>query len=178
MRLGALALLLFGAAVAAGCGHGDDPPPVHLTVSAPADSATVHGDTVEVRGRVRPADATVVVLGHEASVSGGDFRAEVPVEEGANVIDVGASASGASSAFRAVRVARQSLVKLPDLTGDSRDDAVDRLESLGLRAEVHEDNGFLDRFLPGGFGVCETKPEADARLPRGASVRLTVSKSC
>src|SRR3954447_8662515 len=176
MRLAALALLMLGAAAVAGCGQGDDAPPVRLTVSAPADSATVHDETVEVSGRVRPADATVVVLGREASVSRGEFHTEVPLVEGSNVIDVGASARGASSAFRAVRIARKSLVKLPDLTGESRDDAVDRLDSLGLRAEVHEDNGFLDRFLPGGFGVCETSPGADAELPRGARVRLTVSK--
>jgi hypothetical protein len=178
MRTAALALLLLAAAFAAGCGQDDDAPAVALRIAGPADGVVVHEDAVEVRGRVRPPDATVFVLGKRAAVSGGEFRARVPLNEGSNVIDVGASAGGAKSSWRAVRVARQSLVEVPDLTGESRDDAVDRLESLGLRAEVDEDNGLLERFLPGGRDVCETQPDAGAELPRGARVRLRVSKTC
>jgi hypothetical protein len=178
MRFAALAIVLLGAGSLAACGDGDDPPPVGLAIAAPADTAVVHEETVEVRGRVRPADASVTVLGRQADVSGGEFRAEVPLREGANVIDVSASAGGATTAWQAVRVGRQSLVKVPDLIGDSRDDAVGQLESLGLRAKVDEHEGFLDRFLPGGPAVCESSPEAGAELPRGARVRLTVSKSC
>ncbi len=178
MRAAGPVLLLIAVASAAGCGQGDDPAPVALTVAQPVDSALVHEDTVEVRGRVRPAGATVVVLGRQASVSDGEFHAQVPLREGSNVIDVGASARGASSAWKAIRVARQSLVKLSDLAGDSRDDAVGRLESLGLRAEVKEESGLLDRFLPGGWGVCGTSPDAGAELPKGSHVRLTVSKTC
>jgi hypothetical protein len=178
MRLAAPALVLVAAVSLAACGQGDDPAPVGLAVAAPADGSLVHDGTVEVSGRVRPADASVTVLGHRADVAGGEFRARVPLREGSNVIDVAASAPGASTAWRALRVGRQSLVKLPDLTGDSRDDAVGRLEDLGLRGEVKEDNGLLDRFLPSGWGVCETSPEAGAELPRGSRVRLTVSKTC
>ena len=67
---------------------------------------------------------------------------------------------------------------VPALAGAGRDDAVDRLESLGLRAEVKEVGGLLDRLLPGEPRVCETRPGAGAELRRGATVRVAVSKSC
>jgi hypothetical protein len=178
MRIGGLALLLLGAAWAAGCGQDDNPAPVALAISTPADSAVVHEDAVEVRGRVKPAGATVIVLGQQAAVAQGKFSASVPLREGPNVIDVGASAPGATSAWRAVRVARQSLVRLPDLAGENREDAVDRLAALGLHAEVDEDDGLLDELLPGGRGVCEMDPDAGAKVPRGARVRIRVSKTC
>ena len=178
MRHFAPALLLVAAVSAPGCGQDDDPAPAGLAITSPADSAVVHEDTVEVRGRVRPGGATVTVLGQRADVSGREFRAQVPLREGSNVIDVSASAGGATTAWRVVRVGRQTLAKVPDLAGNSRDDAVGQLESLGLRAEVKEDSGFLDRFLPGSWGVCESKPEAGAELTRGSRVRLTVSKTC
>src|SRR5829696_9715571 len=104
MRTGGLALLLLGAAWAAGCGQDEDPAPVGLAISTPADSAVVHEDSVEVRGRVRPADATVIVLGRQAAVAQGEFHTRVPLREGSNVIDVGASARGAAPAWRTVRV--------------------------------------------------------------------------
>ncbi|HEY1358505.1 MAG TPA: PASTA domain-containing protein [Thermoleophilaceae bacterium] len=171
-------LVLFAVSCLAGCGGDDGSPPVRLALSTPSDRALVHTDSIEVSGRVRPAGATVIVLGHEAQVSGGEWHAQVPLREGMNVIDVGASAHGARTAWSALRVSRQSLVKLPDLSGDSRDDAVDRLESLGLRADVKEESGLFDRFLPGGWGVCGTSPDAGAELPKGAHVRLDVSKTC
>jgi hypothetical protein len=178
MRTAGVALLLLGAAFAAACGQDEDPRPVTLSVSAPADSAVVRDDEVDVRGRVRPADASVLVRGREASVAGGKFHARVPLEEGANVIDVAASAGGRATAWRAVRVARQVVVEMPDVVGDSRDDAVERLEDLGLRPQVEETDGLLDRFLPAGWGVCETSPEAGTEVLKGARVRLTVSKTC
>ena len=93
----------------------------------------VHEDAVEVRGRVRPADARVLVGGRAATVTNGEFRGRVPLREGANVIDVGASADDARTAWSALRVARETLVAVPELAGAARDDAVERLESLGLQ---------------------------------------------
>ena len=145
---------------------------------SPADGSVVHEATVEVRGRVRPAGARVLVGGRAAPVSNGEFRAQAPLREGANVIDVGASAPGARTAWSALRVARETLVAVPALAGAGRGDAVDRLESLGLRAEVSEDGGLLERLLPGEPHVCETQPRAGAELRRGATVRLAVSKRC
>jgi hypothetical protein len=169
-----LALLL----LVAGCGQGDDSKAVGIRVSAPTNDVVVHDDAIEVRGRVQPADARVLVLGRRATVSRGRFSARVPLRQGSNVIDVGASADGAVTSWTAVRVSRVVVVEVPDLAGSSRGDAVDRLESLGLRAQVDESEGFLDRFLPGDPSVCETKPDAGTELPKGSRVRLTVSKTC
>lgn len=171
-------VLVLATALLAGCGDDGSPRPVRITLSSPADGAVVHGDTVEVSGRVRPASARVLVGGATASVLGGRFRGEVTLHEGANVIDVGASASGARTAWAALRVARETLIRLPELAGQDRDDAVDRVEGLGLRAEVDEGGGLLDRLLPGGWRVCGTRPGAGAELSRGATVTLAVSKTC
>ncbi len=176
-RVGGL-LLLLGAGAVGGCGDRSDPRPARLAVRAPADSAVVREESVEVRGRVRPAGARVLVLGRPATVTGGLFRARVPLREGQNVIDVGASARGAAPAWTALRVARVIVVPVPDLAGESRHDAVDSLEALGLAAEVREEQGLLDRFLPGDWSVCETRPQAGAKVPKGARVQLTVSKTC
>jgi len=170
---------LLAAVVAAGCGAGDDSPkPVSISLVSPADGVTVREDAVEVRGRVRPADARVVVAGRAASVTNGEFRGRVPLEEGPNVIDVGASADDARTAWSALRVSRETLVAVPDLAGAARDEALDRLESLGLQARVEEGGGLLDRLLPGDWRVCETQPSAGAEVRRGETVRLGVSKSC
>ena len=174
MSLGGLLLLPLLAA----CGGGDSPEPVALSLAAPADSAVIHGAAVEVRGRVEPAGARVVVGGRVARVERGEFRARVPLREGSNVIDVGASADEARPTWAAVRITRETLVRLPDLAGRSRDDAVDRLEGLGLLAEIEEGGGLLDRLLPGDWGVCEMQPRAGTELAKGATVRLAVSKTC
>jgi beta-lactam-binding protein with PASTA domain len=97
---------------------------------------------------------------------------------GSNLIDVGASARGAAPAWNALRVTREVLVKLPDLTGATEDDAMARLDALGLRAEVQEEGDLLDELLGGDWIVCATRPRAGSELPRGASVQLTAAKAC
>jgi hypothetical protein len=179
-RAGGLALLL----VAGGCGSGgdaDEPPalrPVRLAVSTPADTTVLHEETVEVRGSVDPPRSRVMVLGQRAQVSGGEFSVEVPLREGANLIDVGGSARGSAAAWATVRVVRESLVEVPELEGDSADEAVSTLESVGLRAVVREERGLFDELLPGDARVCETDPEAGDEVRRGTRVRLIVSKAC
>jgi hypothetical protein len=176
-RPGVLIALLLAATWITGCG--DDPAkPVTLDVIAPADAAVVREPVVEVRGRVDPPDARVLVRGRRATVTNGSFRASVPLREGSTVIDVGASAPGASPAWTAVRVARQVLVRVPELTGASEGDAVEGLEAAGLRAEVLEDGGLLDSLLPTDWQVCEQQPEAGAKVRKGSTVHLTVSKTC
>jgi beta-lactam-binding protein with PASTA domain len=69
-------------------------------------------------------------------------------------------------------------VELPDLIGASRDDAIDRLDALGLRAEVDEQGGLLDELLGGDWIVCASDPPPGSEVPRGASIHLTVSKGC
>ena len=170
--------MLLAAVVGAGCGGGDSPKPVSISLVSPADGVVVHEDAVEVRGRVRPADARVLVGGEAATVTDGEFRGRVPLDEGANVIDVGASAGDARTGWSALRVTRETLVAVPELGGAGRDDAVDRLEALGLQVEVEEGGGLLDRLLPGDWGVCDTEPRAGTEVRRGSTVRLGVSKSC
>jgi Glucodextranase, domain B/PASTA domain len=177
-RTGGSLLLLLAAGSIAGCGDRPERRQVRLDITAPADAAVVREDGVEVRGRVRPARARVLVLGRSATVADGEFRARVPVHEGSNVIDVGGSARGATPGWSAVRVTRQVLVTVPDLDGASRQDAVTRLREAGLRADVEEADGLLDQLLGGDWFVCLARPPAGSRLARGAVVRLEVSRTC
>jgi hypothetical protein len=176
--LAAVALLLG----VPGCG-GDDPErkplaPVRLTLDAPADQQTVDVDEVEVRGRVWPARARVLVAGEEADSGGGTFSAQVALDPGANVIDVVAGARGRRSAATAVRVTRIVDVTIPDLEGQVPHDAVRELRRLGLKAESEPRGDLFDDLLPGTSGVCETDPPAGARVPPGTEVAVLYAKVC
>lgn len=173
-----LAVVLFG-----GCGGGDPSPPaalapVRLAITAPADGAVVRGGNVDVRGRVTPAVSQVTVLGRPALVTAGRFSAVVPLEPGANVVDVIATAPRRKPALTALRVTRDVLVTVPQLAGVAEDELEAVLEPLGLRAEVERGGGILDALRPGTPAVCEQDPEAGARVRRGRSVRVAVAKSC
>jgi hypothetical protein len=177
-RVAGLALTGLALAGTTGCDDDDEPREASVRIVGPVDSQVVHDDQVELRGRVRPRGARVLVAGRPATVDGRSFRAVVHLREGGNVIDVGASAPGRAATFTAVRVSRQTLVPVPDLTGAESGDAVDRLAALGLRADVRHESGLLDRLLPSSWMVCETDPPADTELPRDEVVVLTVSKTC
>jgi hypothetical protein len=171
--------LLLAGGLASGCG-GDGPAerPVRLEITAPTDAAVVHDGSVEIRGLVHPRGARVVVLGRPARVARGEFRAVVPLREGSNLIDVGASARGAAPAWNALRVTREVLVRLPDLIGATEGDAIDRLDSLGLPAEVEKEGDLLDELLGGDWIVCESDPPPGSDVQRGAGILLTVAKGC
>ena len=175
---GGAALLLLTGAGLGGCGDDASPERVSVRVTAPGDQAVVRNHSIEVRGRVRPSGARVAVSGRHAPVTAGEFRATVPLRPGPNLIDVGASAPGARTAWAAVRVTLEVRVRVPDLGGQSRDDAVNRLHALGLRTEVDEDKVLLDPLLPLSLRVCESHPDAGAELRKGSVVRLVVSKRC
>jgi PASTA domain/Glucodextranase, domain B len=178
-RAGGLVLpLLLAVGCASGCGDRATERPVRLEITAPMDAAVVQDGSVEVRGLVRPRGARVLVLGRPARVARGEFRAVVPLQVGSNLIDVGASAPGAAPAWNALRVTREVLVKLPDLIGATRDDAIARLDALGLRAEVEEEGGLLDELLGGDWIVCASRPPAGSDVPQGAGIQLTVAKGC
>ena len=49
-------------------------------------------------------------------------------------------------------------MKVPDLIGATRDDAIARLDALGLRADVEEEGGLLDTLLGGDWIVCASPP--------------------
>lgn len=177
-------LILACLAAVAGCG-GDDGEraqrvlvPVELEVTAPNDMAVVQSETVEVRGSVEPAGASVRVLGKPADVSGGSFRAEVSLQPGANVIDVMASARGRASAMTAFRVTRELPVEVPDLDGLEVPEVESRLADVGLVPDVSERGGLLDGLLPGEPAVCEQDPEPGTEVRRGTTVKVQVARSC
>jgi hypothetical protein len=172
-----LGLLLLGLA---GCGERERTPalaPVRVNLSAPADLARVDGRTVTVRGTVTPPDARVLVNGVEATVRGGAFASSVELEGGANVIDIQAAAPRHPAAMTAIRVTRLVPVRVPDVEGLSPHDAVDRIEAVGLVADVH-DGGLLDDLLPGTVGVCDTAPPAGEKVRAGSTVAVFTQKTC
>ncbi len=178
-RVLALAVAL---ATLAGCGGADrlppDPPAVRLTIEAPPDLATVKEDRVELRGRVSPARAAVEVGGESAVVSGGAFSATVPLEEGANVIDVSATMPGRSAAFAALRVTYDPRVTVPELTGVQDDEAAGRIDALGLEPQLDSDGGLFDELRSGPRRVCESDPPAGTVVDPGSTVTLKTAKRC
>jgi hypothetical protein len=183
VRIAILTCAACVAAVLPGCGGAGSSPSaprerVRLDVTAPADGALVRGGTVEVRGTVSPAAADVAVLGRPALVTAGRFTVVVPIEPGVNIVDVAASARRRRPAFAAVRVIRDVLVTVPDLTGVVEQDIDARLEPLGLKASVQRDGGILDVLRPGERAVCEQRPPGGSRVRRGRTVRVLVSKTC
>jgi hypothetical protein len=166
----------------AGCG-GDEPPPadppaVRLTIEAPADTATVKEDSVELRGRVQPARASVEIQGEKAAVADGAFSKVVSLREGTNVIDVSASSAGRSPAFAALRVTYDPRVTIPDVTGAVDEEAAGRLDKLGLEVELDSVGGLFDELRSGPRRVCETEPPAGATVDPGSTVTLKTAKGC
>lgn len=167
-----------------GCGGDGEPrasrapAPVQLVVSVPSDMAVVRDDSVAVQGTVTPARAEVQVLGRAAEVTGGRFTASVPLEPGANVIDVIATARGRETAMTALRVTREVPVTVPNLAGLDADEVESELRDVGLRADIDEEGDFIDEFLPQDPTACSQDPEPGAQVRRGTTVHVVVSKTC
>jgi Glucodextranase, domain B/PASTA domain len=181
MRRSLLALLAM--TVLSACGEDRPQPPrpepaVELVVGSPADAVVVRAETVEIRGTVRPARARVEVLGRQVGVTGGTFTAEVPLEPGANLIDVAASAGGRRPDFEAMRVVREERVAVPDVIGIDADTAQDQLEALGLKVKLEDAGGFFDPILPGDPRVCDADPAPGAQVLPGSQVALQVARDC
>jgi hypothetical protein len=184
MRARTLVAFTCLAAVAAGCGGDDNDRaqralvPIELDVNQPADNAVVQSESVEVRGTVEPAGASVRVLGDRADVSGGTFSARVALEPGANVIDVIATARGRATAMTAFRVTRELPVEVPDLDGLEVPQVEEELSQAGLRPDISQRGGLIEELLPGEPAVCEQDPEPGTEVKRGTTVRVEISKSC
>ena len=174
--------VLLAALVLAGCGGDERPPPdpaaVRLTIEAPADTATVRQDTVELRGRVQPARASVEVQGEAAAVSNGAFSKVVQLRKGTNVIDVSATMPGRSAAFAALRVTYDPRVTIPELTGVVDEEAADQIDKIGLEPELDAVGGLFDELRSGPRRVCETDPPAGEMVDPGSTVTLKTAKSC
>jgi hypothetical protein len=177
-----LLIPLLAASLLAACGGDDRPPPdppaVRLTITAPADSTTVSESTTQLTGRVSPARASVTVKGEETKVTGGEFSAEVQLEEGVNVIDVAASMPGRSPAFGALRVTYDPRVTIPDLVGVPDEEAADRVSDLGLEPSRENVGSLFDEFRSGERRVCQSEPPAGTLVEPGSEVTLLVAKAC
>ena len=176
-----LLLPALAATTIAACGEDPAPParpPVQLSLTAPRDTGTTREATVLVSGSVVPSTARVIVLGERVAVNGGGFSTSVDLREGSNVIDVGASAPGRRAVWRALRVTRRSLIRMPVLVGQEEDAAKSELADLGLNVQVTNDDDLLDAFRSGPRIVCATNPEAGAQLKAGADVEIVVSRTC
>jgi Glucodextranase, domain B/PASTA domain len=185
MRLPPVLLIACLVAAASGCGGDDNkkaqrpPAAVGLKVKAPDDMSTVRAESVEVKGTVAPAGAAVMVLGQRAAVSGGGtFSTTVPLQPGANVIDVMATATGRSPVLTAFRITREVPVAVPQLSGKTADEVRSALGALGLKADIEEGGGLLEDLLPGEPSVCTQDPDPGTQVRRGTSVHVVVSKSC
>jgi hypothetical protein len=179
MRLG---LLIMAALVIAGCGADTPPPkpqkPVQLSVSAPSDTAVVQGATAQVSGTVNPPGARVKVQGRLAQVSGGTFTGTAKLAQGANVIDVAATARGRATTLTAFRITREERVAVPELVGLSLDDARTQAEQRDLKLSAQRGGGFLDPLVPRGIHVCDQSPAPGKQVKRGSTVELLVARSC
>jgi Glucodextranase, domain B/PASTA domain len=163
----------------AGCGGASQPVAhVQLHMQAPADGTRILARSIAVSGSVSPAGASVLVLGRSVAVTGGSFRAQVPLKPGDNLVDVLAGAPHAQDAMSFVRVFRELPVTIPDVGGESPSTAERQLESLGLVASVSDHEGGLDFLLPIPRQVCVTSPAAGQDVAPGSSVQVTVSKLC
>lgn len=182
-RISLIAGVLGAVVLLAGCG-GSSPAAgragaVRLAVAGPGDMSSVRDGSVEIRGTVRPANATVTVRGRKASLSGGSWTASVDLEPGVNVVDVLASAGSAKPALTAVRVRRIVDVEVPDVTGLSADDAKQQLQDAHLAVKTETDNGgFFDQILGGDPQVCSTNPEPGTTVDPGTTVTVQLSRRC
>jgi len=171
---------LAAAAVLSACGGTERPatePRVKLTLKAPSDGSTTRADQVELRGTVTPADAAVAVKGEAVQVEAGEFVVPVKLEPGGNVIDVTASAAGRRPASDALRLARDMTVDVPDVLGQSPDDATAAIKAAGLTAETDDTDNWLGRLF-GDPVVCSTRPAAKTAVDRGTKVVLTIARDC
>jgi hypothetical protein len=176
------ALVLVLAVLPAGCGDDAQPqgpePRVRLAVTVPQDGATVRAKTVAVEGTVEPPGAQVQVLGEDVAVEAGRWRAAVPLEPGANLVDVAASASGRRPDFASLRIVLEERVAVPDLVGTDVETAQDQLEGLGLNVILEDGGGFFDPLLPGDPAVCSTDPAAGAQVLPRTDVTVVVARDC
>ena len=147
-------------------------------MTVPQDGATVRAETVAVEGTVQPAGARVQVLGKDVGVEGGRWHAEVPLEPGANLVDVAASADGRRPAFASLRIVLEVRVTVPDVTGDDADSAQDQLEGLGLKVVDGGRRRLPRPAAPGRSRRLLDQPEPGTQVLPGTDVTLAVARDC
>jgi hypothetical protein len=153
-------------------------PQIHLQVSEPIDGAVVTSSSVTLSGNVTPPASTVLVLGRRVDVTHGSFNTQIALQPGSNLVDVLAGAAHDRVAMTAVRVYRQILVTIPNVSNDSPPNAAKALVALGLQVKLKDTDPFYSFLLPVSQGVCGTSPSAGHRVDPGATVTISVSKTC
>ncbi|WP_028067877.1 PASTA domain-containing protein [Solirubrobacter soli] len=175
-----LILLLAAGLLVSACGEAPRPtaePRVKLKLDAPDSGGKTRDTHIAVSGTVSPADSAVQVMGVEAQVTAGQFTADVDLEPGGNVIDITASSPGRRSATDAVRFTRDMTVDVPDVLGQTPEDATAALKDIGLVAVVQDDGNWLDRLL-GAPQVCTTDPSAGTAVAKGTKVTVHTARAC
>jgi PASTA domain/Glucodextranase, domain B len=172
--------LVIAAVLLAGCGAAARPQPrIHLNLAAPTDGTVVTNGSVTVSGSVSPVGARVLVLGQSvATAQNGTFSAEVQLQPGTNLVDVLAGAAHDKAAMTAVRVYRQILVTVPNVSNDSPSVATKALQALGLHVQIDDTDPFYSFLIIGSKDVCGISPGAGRRVPPGTKITISVSKTC
>ena len=93
----------------------------------------------------------------------GEFTADVELQPGGNVIDVTATSPGRRSATDAVRVVRDMRVDVPNVVGQSPDDATAALKDAGLDGRSRSAAAAGSTACSAAPQVCATRPPAGAR---------------
>ena len=103
----------------------------------------------------------------------------MPLEPGANLIDVAASAEGRRPTSPSLRIVREQRVPLPDVVGGDADTAQDQLEGLGLDGAIGGRRRLL-RPDPAGRpeGVRDAARAPGAQVLPGSEVTLLVARDC
>jgi hypothetical protein len=171
---------VIAALLLAGCGAGARPQAqIHLNLIAPADGAVVTSGSVTVSGSVSPVGARVLVLGQSiATAQNGTFSTQVQLQPGSNLVDVLAGAAHDKAAMTAVRVYRQILVTVPNVTNDSPSGATKALQAIGLHVKINDTDPFYSFLIFGSKDVCSTSPSTGHRVVPGTTVTVSVSKTC
>ena len=151
-RWSLLALVALAAAALAGCPSTDEQPPARtpvLEITAPAPGELITTTQVTVRGRAEHTDE-VMVEDRPASVVGGVWSAQVPIDEGEVTVEVTARGASESVDF-VVDVSPPQL----EVTSPERAAYVlpDQGTSVQVRGRVEEPLSELDALIIGGQRV-------------------------
>ena len=94
-----------------------------LTISSPADGITVKTLTIEIRGYTDDTAESISLNGVSAVISGGEFMADIPLQEGSNLVGVSAVDDLGNTTATQLTVTRDTTapdITISDPTGNTR----------------------------------------------------------
>jgi beta-lactam-binding protein with PASTA domain len=152
---------------------------VKLNVTSPADLARVYASNTTISGTVSPRTAQVLVVGRPVKPdANGGFSTAVTLAPGTNLIDVIASARHARPAMTSLRITRYVLISVPDVTGESPNDASEAIHNAGLTPQLHSSGNPFGFLIPLRNQVCSQSPSGNAHVAPGSTVTLDIGKVC